>query len=135
MVTRLGEHATWRFFLQITPSPGPGRMLMDTADRGVDAQIPRDRTLRVGQGLEAGEDPVPGAVSLPSAEQVVDPAPRPLLDGHVSPRHTGPDPEPYAVDQPPPRPERQPPRLRALRQQRLQCRPLLVREISPTHDL
>ncbi|MFJ9590415.1 zinc-binding dehydrogenase [Streptomyces acidicola] len=34
----------------------------------------------------------------------------------------------------PPRPDRRPPRLRPLRQQRLQHRPLLVREISPTHE-
>lgn len=65
-------------------------MLMGAADRGVDAQVPRDRAFRIGQGLEPGEDPVPGAVPLPSAEQVVDPAPRPLRDGHVPPRNAGP---------------------------------------------
>lgn len=89
---------------------------------------------RVGQGLEPAKDPLPGSVPLPSAEQVVDPAPRPVLDRYVSPRNPGPDPEPYAVDQSPPRPDRRPPRLRPLRQQRLQRYPLLVREISPTHE-
>lgn len=77
---------------------------------------------------------MPGAVPLPSAEQVVAPTPRPVLDGQVPPRNTGPDPEPYAVDQLPPRPDGRPSRLRALRQQRLQRRPLLIREISPPHE-
>lgn len=103
MITRLGEDAARRLFLQVTLLAGPSRMLMSTAHRGIDAQIPRDRPLRVGQGLELGEDPVPGAAPLPPAEQVVDPAPRPVLDRHVSPRNTGTDPEPYAVDQLPPR--------------------------------
>lgn len=35
------------------------------------------------------------ALALPSAEQVVDPAPRPVLDGHVPPRNTRTDLEPY----------------------------------------
>lgn len=135
VITRFAEDPARRFLLQITLLAGPGRMLMGTADRGVDAQVPRDRTFRVGQGLQPGEYPVPGAVPLPSAEQVVDPAPRSVLDGDVPPRHTGPDPEPYAVDQPPPGPDRWPTCLRAFRQQRFQHRPLLVREISPTHEL
>ncbi|GAA2454412.1 hypothetical protein GCM10010273_41180 [Streptomyces lavendulocolor] len=48
-----------------------------------------DRTRQVGQGLEPGEDPVPGAVPLPSTEQVVDPASGTVLDGYVPPGHTG----------------------------------------------
>lgn len=63
--------------------------------------------------------------------EIVDPAPRAVLDRDVPPRNTGPDPEPYAVDQPTPRPDRWSPRLQPPRQQRLQYRPLLVREISP----
>lgn len=34
-------------------------MLMGAAHGGVDAQIPRDQTLHVGQGVEPGKDPVP----------------------------------------------------------------------------
>ncbi len=134
MITRLGEHAARRLLLQVALLPGPGRMMMSAAHRGVDAQVPRDRTFRIGQGLEPGEDPMPGAVPLPPAEQVVDSAPRPVRDGHVPPRNAGPDPKPYPVDQLPPRPDRRSPRPGPLRQQRLQHRPLLVREISPTHE-
>jgi hypothetical protein len=36
---------------------------------GVDTRVPCDRTLGVGQGLQPGEDPRPGAVPLSSAEQ------------------------------------------------------------------
>ncbi len=127
------DTARW-FFLQVTLLAGSGRMLMGTAHSGVDAQVPHDRALRIGQGMEPGENLVPGAVSLPPAKQVVDPAPRPVLDGHVPPWHPGADPEPYAVDQLPPGPDRRPPHLRPLRQQRLQHSPLLIREISPPHE-
>jgi hypothetical protein len=50
------------------------------------------------------------------------------------PRNTSTDPEPYAVDQQPPSPHGRPPRPGALRQQRFQHCPLLVREISSTHE-
>lgn len=135
VIMRLDEHAAWWLLLQVALLAGPGRMLVGAADRGVDVQVPRDRTPRIGQGLELGEDPVSGAVPLPSAEQVVDPAPRPVLGRYIPPRNTGTYPEPYAVEQPPPGPHRRPPHPGALRQQRLQHRPLLVREISPTHEL
>ncbi len=134
VITGLGEDAARWFLLQVALLAGPGRVLMGAADRGVDAQVPDDRAFRVGQGLKPGEDPLPGAVALPPAEQVIDPAPGPVLGGDVPPRNSGPDPESYAVDQPPPRPDRRPPRLRPPRQQRLQHRPLLVREISPRHE-
>lgn len=111
MITGLGKDTARWFLLQVALLAGPGRMLMGAADRGVDAQVPRDRTLRVGQGLEPGEEPLPRAVPLPSAEQVIDPAPRSIRDGDIPPRNTGSDPEPYAVDQLPPRPDRRPPRL------------------------
>ena len=115
MITGLGEDTTRRFLLKVTLLPGSSRVLMGAAHRGIDAQIPHDRTLRISQVLEPAEDPVPGAVSLPSAEQVVDPAPRAVLDGHVPPRNARSDPEPYAVDQLPPGPDRRPPRLRPQR--------------------
>ncbi len=89
---------------------------MGAAHRGVDVQVPRDRALRISQGLKPGEDLVPGAVPLPSVKQIVDPAPRSELDGEVPSRNTRADPEPYAVDQPPPRPGGWPPRLDTLRQ-------------------
>ncbi|GAA2974596.1 hypothetical protein GCM10010446_68550 [Streptomyces enissocaesilis] len=105
MITGLGEDAARRFLPQVTLLAGPGRMLVGAADRGVDAQVPRDRTLRVGQSLEPGKDPLPSAVPLPATEQVVDPAPRSVLGGYVPPRNTGTDPEPYTVGQMPPRPD------------------------------
>jgi hypothetical protein len=129
----LQDAARW-FLLQVALLAGPGRVLMGAAYRGVDAQVPDNRALRVGQGLATGKDPVPGAVALLPAEQVVDPVPRSVLDGDVPPRNSGPDSEPYAVDQLPARPDGRPSRLRPLRQQWLQHRPLLVRDISPTHE-
>lgn len=56
-----------RFGLQIPLFPRPGRVLVGTGHRGVDRDIPGDQRLRVGPGLELFEDPVPGAVPLPSA--------------------------------------------------------------------
>lgn len=103
VITRLGEHATRRFLLLVALFAGPGRVLVGAAHRGVDAQVPDDRAFRVGQGLEPGEDPLPGTVPLSPAEQVVHPVPRSVLDGDVPPRNAGTDPEPYAVDRPPPR--------------------------------
>ena len=61
-----------------------------------------------------------------------DPQLQPVEDGETPSRTR--DPEPYAVDQLPPRPDRWPPCFRPLRQQRLQHRPLHVREISPPHE-
>ncbi|CAL9511728.1 hypothetical protein SUDANB1_03642 [Streptomyces sp. enrichment culture] len=118
MITRLGEDPTCWLFLQVALLAGPGRVLMSAAHRGVDVQVPCDRTLRVGQRLEQREDLVPDAVPLPPAEQVIDPAPRSVLDGYVPPWNTGTDPEPYAVDQPPPGPHGWPPRLRPFRHHR-----------------
>lgn len=108
-------------------------MLMRTAHGAFDAQVPHDPALRIGQGLEPGENLVPGAVSLPPAKQVVDPAPRPVLDGHIPPWHPGADPEPHAVDQLPPRPPAAaPPSFSSAK--RVQHRALLIREISPSYE-
>lgn len=58
--------------------------------------------------------------------------PRPVLNGYLPSRNTGPVPKPYAVCPAlPPRPSGRAPRLRALRQQRPRHRPLLVRQVSP----
>lgn len=118
VITGLGEHATRWFLLQVALLAGPSFVLMGAADRGVGTQVPGNRTLRVGQGLELREDPLSGAVPLPPAEQVVDPTPWPVLDGNLPPRNTGPD--PYAIDQLPPGPDGRPARPGAFRQQRLQ---------------
>lgn len=58
VIAKLAEDAARWFLLQVAPLAGPGSMLMGAADRGIDAQVPRDRTLRIGQGLEQGEDPM-----------------------------------------------------------------------------
>jgi hypothetical protein len=117
-----------------SPFPRSGGVLVGPADGGVDVEVPGDQVLGIGPGLEFGEDALPGAVALPPAEQVVRPAPRPVLGGHVSPRDAGTNPEPYAVDQLPPGPYRWPAGLLALRQQQLQHGPLLVRQISTRHE-
>lgn len=127
VIIGLGEDAARWFFLQVALLAGPGRMLVGAADRGSTLRSHVIASLRVGQGLEPGKGSMPGAAPLPPAEQVVDPAPRPVRVGHVPPRNPGPDPEPYAIDQLPPRPDGRPSRPRAFRQQRLQYRPLLVR--------
>ncbi|GHB68587.1 hypothetical protein GCM10010347_43490 [Streptomyces cirratus] len=73
MIMGLGEDSTRRFLAKVTAMPGSSRVLMGAAHRGIDARIPHNGTLRIGQGLAPAEDPVPGAVPPPSAEQVVDP--------------------------------------------------------------
>ncbi|GAA2777402.1 hypothetical protein GCM10019017_23040 [Streptomyces showdoensis] len=53
------------------------------------------------QPLLAGSGPgARCAGPLPPTEQAADPAPRPVLDGHIPPRNTDPDPKSYAADQP-----------------------------------
>ncbi len=59
VITGLGEDATWWLLLQVALLASSGRVLVGTSDCGVDAQVPRDCPLRVGQGLEPSEDPVP----------------------------------------------------------------------------
>lgn len=81
-------HARRVGLLQVTRPHADG-----CAHRGVVAPAPYDRTLRIGPGLVPDEDAVPGTVSLPPAEQVVDPAPRPVLDGYVAPWDAGPGPD------------------------------------------
>jgi hypothetical protein len=68
---------------------GFGEDAVDRRQDGVAQLLHWASGLDVGQRLEPGEDPVPGTVPLPSSEQVVT-APRTVLGGHVSPRHTGP---------------------------------------------
>ncbi|SEE36375.1 Transglycosylase SLT domain-containing protein [Streptomyces sp. 2231.1] len=118
--------------------PERGVHPLDRAAR-IPAVTSRGRTSSAGTGsgsLTAGR-PVSTTSAVPgrAASSTTYPrVPRSVLDGHVPPRNTGPDPEPHAVDQLPPRPDGWPPDPRALRQQRLRHRPLFVREISPTHE-
>ncbi len=106
---------------------------MRAADGGVDAEVPGDQAFRVGIGLEPLEYPLPYAVTLPPAEQVVDPVPRSVAFGHVTPRGARAGPPPYAVYQLPPRPHLRSARLDAPRQQRLKPGPLVIRQISTSH--
>lgn len=107
---------------------------MGPADCGVDVDVPGDQTLGVGPSLQGGEDPLPGAVPLPAAEQVIHPPPGPVPLWDIPPWRPSPGPPPYAVDQLPPGPCRRPARLLALRQQRFQHRPLRIRQISTCHE-
>lgn len=134
VVLRLGNDAAGRFLLQVPLSPRPCSVLVGPADGGVDVEVPGDQVLRLRAGLELGEDPLPGAIPLPTTEQVLHPAPRPVLPGHVPPRDAGTDPEPYAVDQLSPAPYHRATSLLAPRQQRLRHSPLLVRQISTRHE-
>jgi hypothetical protein len=65
---------------------------MGADDNGIDVDVPGDQALGVSPGLQLGKDPLPGAVPLPPAEEVVDPAPWPVLDRYVPPRDAGADP-------------------------------------------
>lgn len=122
--------SSWR-----SPFRRPGGVLVGPADGGVDVDGPGDQALRVGFGLELREDPCPGSVSLPASEQVVDPVPRAIAFGHVTPRGAGPSSPPHAVYQLPPRPHLRPTRLDALRQQRLEPGPLAVRQIPTIYGI
>lgn len=74
------------------------------------------QVLGVRLGMEGGEDPLPDAVPLPATEQVVRPAPWPVLGRQVPPRAASTDPEAYAVDQLPPTKCRRPTGRLTLRQ-------------------
>ncbi len=67
-------------------------------------------------------------------EQFVDPVPRPVMFGHVTPGSTGPGPPPYACYQLPPRPRLRTTWLDAPWQLRLKPGPLAVRQIPTSHD-
>lgn len=88
------------------PFRRPGGVRVSPADGGIDVHIPRDQTLRIGLGLELGDDPRPRAIALPPSEQVVDPVPRAVPLGHITPGRTSSGPPPYAVYQLPPSPHR-----------------------------
>lgn len=116
-----------------SPFSPPGGVLVGPADRGVDVHLPGDQALRVRLGLALGDDQGPGTIALPAPEQVIDPVPRAVALGHITPRSTSTGPPPYAVYQLPPRPHPWTARLDALRQQRLQPGPLAIRQITAPH--
>ena len=53
------------------PLSGSGGVLVGAHDGGIDDHFPVDLTDRVGPGLGMGEQPLPGAVSLPAAEPLI----------------------------------------------------------------
>src|SRR4051794_32009945 len=100
-----------------------------------DGRVPGDHPLGVGPGLQLLEDAVPGAVPLPTPEGAVDRLPRAVPLGHVPPGSTSAGTPAYAVYQLPLGVHRRPSRLLPDREQRLQLRPLRVRQIVPPHAL
>src|SRR5215217_5832850 len=82
-----------------SPFAGPSGVLMGTGDRGIDADVPGDQALGVGLGVQRGEDPLPGTVTLPAPKQPIDGLPRPVASGHVPPRRPGPGPPADPVDE------------------------------------
>ncbi len=112
--------------LRHTPyPPGPGQGASAAARPRRDASPGPGRAPR----RTAGCDLVPGALVLVTAERPIQARPRPIPFGHVSPRAPRPDPVPDPVDLP----TQVPPRTTAPcdRQQRLEYRPRLVRQIMP----
>jgi hypothetical protein len=112
-----------------------GRVLVGAADGRVHADIPSDQAFRVGLDLQLLEDLLPRAVAPPPAKQVVNPVPRTVPLGDVSPGRASPGPPPYPVDQLPMSPRARPSRLLPRRQQRLQPSPLPVRQIPSRHAM
>jgi hypothetical protein len=77
--------ATGWFLLQVTVAAGAGGVLVRAAGSGVDTDVPVDPAGRVRAGLRGGKDGVPGAVTLPAAEQPVDGLLGRVLGGDVTP--------------------------------------------------
>ncbi|HEY2130036.1 MAG TPA: hypothetical protein VGH77_22915 [Streptosporangiaceae bacterium] len=69
MVSWLGHAApARRLTLPMPLPPGTSGMLMRPAHRGIDADLPADRPGRIRSPLQPGDDPRPGAITLPAAE-------------------------------------------------------------------
>jgi hypothetical protein len=131
VISRLGLEPAGGLGLQIPPLACPGRVLVRPRHRGVHRHVPGDQPGRIGAALQGGEDLPPGAAPLPAAEQAVDRLPRPVRRRHVPPRRARPGPPPDPVDELPFHTFRRAARLLAARQQRLQHRPLRVRQVRP----
>lgn len=101
MVVGFAPVAVRRLLLGSSVTPGTDRVLMGTADRGVDVHVPGDRTGGVRPGLQPGQDRRPDTIALPAPEEPMDRLPRTVRGWQIPPR--GPDPHPPAdpVDQPP----------------------------------
>lgn len=98
VIGRFGmDPARW-FFLPVAVTTGTGRVMMGTADRGVDADTPVDAPGSIGSGLQPRQDASPCAITLPTAEPSIQRLPRGVVRGHVTPWRTGAYPPPYAVD-------------------------------------
>ena len=133
MVFRFGAHSAWRFLLHSTAPAGTGSMLVCPADGGVDIDLPEDQPGRISPRLQQRQQPGPHTPTLPSPEQSIHRLPRSVLERQVPPRNSGPNPPPHTVYQPPT--ARPPATYAHRRQQRLQHRPLLIREIPSPHIL
>src|SRR4029450_11935756 len=90
-------------------------VLMSAGDGGVPANIPGDKAVGIGLGLQLAEDPLPGPVALPAPKQAIDGLPGPVADGQVPPRRPGPGPPADPVNQLAFGPPRRPAGLLALR--------------------
>jgi hypothetical protein len=131
MVLGFGAGTARWLVLGMAVTAGARRVLMGPTDRGIDVDLPRDQPGRVRPDLQSGQQFAPGAIPLPAAEESVDRLPRSVLLRQIPPRSPRPHPPPNPIDQSPPT-QRRPPQHRN-RQQRLQHRPLFVREIPSLH--
>jgi hypothetical protein len=105
MVARLGGAVpAGRLLLRGAVLPGSGGVLVRPRSSRVDGNIPGHVPGRVCHGLQRGQQPPPGAVPLPAAEQAIDRLPGAVLRRDVPPRGTDPDPPADPVDEPPPAP-------------------------------
>ncbi|MFD5164493.1 hypothetical protein ACFWMJ_41785 [Streptomyces hawaiiensis] len=73
VVGRLDGDAAGRLLFAVRPFRRTGGVLVGPADGEVDVHVPGDQALRIRLGLEPGDDPGPGVIPLPVAEQVIDP--------------------------------------------------------------
>jgi hypothetical protein len=126
----LVDAAGW-LLLVIAVTAGSRRVLMRAADRGVHADVPVDTPAGIGVGLQPGQDPRPGPVALPPAEQAVDRLPRRVLLGHVTPRSTDSDPPPNPIYELPFRPFRRTTCTQRGRQERGQSSPVRGGQVVP----
>jgi hypothetical protein len=102
VIGRLGRACPARRLLLPAAVPaGAGGVLVRPCDGRVDRDIPGHVPGRVGQGLQRSQQPLPGAVALPAAEQPVNRLPGTVFRGDVAPRGAGPDPPADPVQQPP----------------------------------
>lgn len=80
-------------------TPGPGGVDMRPGGGRIHRQIPSEVSFGIGVGLQGGFDLFPDSGQLPGAEQIIDPPPRPVAVGHVSPGTPDSDAVSDAVDQ------------------------------------